>query len=317
MSPERGDSDRKRPRLAPVAVLADCFEAGVEQATVFVSPITDRKLISGVIQRLTNESPLQKFPHLKRVRRTESGMEIILCTDKDDLAKLTSIEGIDVDRIREHKVALNAPLTRTQYQESSLLWPTHFHENKEIESSLDGTFFEVQELQRIHELMRATIIHSNDADKEDSNAVTIVNPATDTVLAMASSCRDEHPALHATLVALDLVARLQGGGAWQTGIPTRAVEEEAQVPFDEEVPYICTGYDVYMLREPCAMCAMALVHSRIRRAFYGVADPIHGSLGSRYKIHCLGGLNHSFKVWKSIMPRECRRALNRINLVSY
>ena len=25
-------------------------------------------------------------------------------------------------------------------------------------------------------------------------------------------------------------------------------------------PYLCTGYECYVLREPCTMCAMALVH---------------------------------------------------------
>ena len=32
--------------------------------------------------------------------------------------------------------------------------------------------------------------------------------------------------------------------------------------------YYLTGYDLYIFREPCIMCAMALVHSRVRRVFY-------------------------------------------------
>jgi hypothetical protein len=34
------------------------------------------------------------------------------------------------------------------------------------------------------------------------------------------------------------------------------------------VTYLCTGYDVYLSKEPCLMCAMSLIHSRIRRLFY-------------------------------------------------
>ncbi|KAJ3280629.1 adenosine deaminase, tRNA-specific 3 [Blyttiomyces sp. JEL0837] len=32
--------------------------------------------------------------------------------------------------------------------------------------------------------------------------------------------------------------------------------------------YLCSGYDLFITREPCVMCSMALVHSRIRRVYY-------------------------------------------------
>ncbi|XP_078351703.1 putative inactive tRNA-specific adenosine deaminase-like protein 3 isoform X2 [Oculina patagonica] len=76
-------------------------------------------------------------------------------------------------------------------------------------------------------------------------------------------------------------------------------------------PYLCTGYDLYVTREPCAMCAMALVHSRIRRVFYGCADSITGALGSRYKIHTQAGLNHHFEVFRGVLEEECRTVFLR------
>ena len=53
-------------------------------------------------------------------------------------------------------------------------------------------------------------------------------------------------------------------------------------------------------------CAMALLHSRIRRVFYGCADNVQGALGSRYKIHTQTGLNHHFEVFYGILEDDCR-----------
>ena len=53
-------------------------------------------------------------------------------------------------------------------------------------------------------------------------------------------------------------------------------------------------------------CAMALVHSRIRRVFYGCTDSVTGALGSRYKIHTQVGLNHHFEVFRGALEEKCR-----------
>jgi tRNA(Arg) A34 adenosine deaminase TadA len=62
--------------------------------------------------------------------------------------------------------------------------------------------------------------------------------------------------------------------------------------------YLCTGMDLYILHEPCIMCSMALLHSRIGRVFYMHPSPEQGGLGSAYKIHCHPSLNHKFDVFR-------------------
>ena len=42
--------------------------------------------------------------------------------------------------------------------------------------------------------------------------------------------------------------------------------------------YLLTGYDVYLTREPCIMCSMALVHSRVSRVFFTEPSPQKGGL---------------------------------------
>ncbi|EKU22617.1 trna-specific adenosine deaminase subunit tad3, partial [Nannochloropsis gaditana CCMP526] len=72
--------------------------------------------------------------------------------------------------------------------------------------------------------------------------------------------------------------------------------EEAQAREDKEASwrgslpedqYLCTGLDAYMTHEPCVMCAMALVHSRIRRVFYCLPCPEEGALESHFGVHAL------------------------------
>ncbi|KAL5778528.1 hypothetical protein ACOSQ2_009265 [Xanthoceras sorbifolium] len=69
-------------------------------------------------------------------------------------------------------------------------------------------------------------------------------------------------------------------------------------------PYLCTGYDIYLVWEPCAMCAMALVHQRIRRIFYALPNPHAGALGSVHRLQGEKSLNHHYAVFRVVLPKE-------------
>lgn len=69
----------------------------------------------------------------------------------------------------------------------------------------------------------------------------------------------------------------------------------------DERPYLCTDFDCYLLREPCSMCGMALLHSRVRRVFFCQPDERHGVLGgSGVRLHGLKGINHRYSVFRVI-----------------
>ncbi|GAA5858948.1 hypothetical protein JCM8547_007169 [Rhodosporidiobolus lusitaniae] len=75
-------------------------------------------------------------------------------------------------------------------------------------------------------------------------------------------------------------------------------------PGAADPPYLLTGLTVFMSHEPCLLCAMSLLHSRIKNLFYIKRAPGAGGCGSLYNVHEDGGLNHRFEVWEWVAPLE-------------
>ncbi|CAL5028840.1 unnamed protein product [Urochloa decumbens] len=75
-------------------------------------------------------------------------------------------------------------------------------------------------------------------------------------------------------------------------------------------PYLCTGFDIYLVWEPCAMCAMALLHHRFKRVFYAFPNPVNGALGGVYRLHGEKSLNHHYNVFRVSVPEAYLNGLN-------
>ena len=67
--------------------------------------------------------------------------------------------------------------------------------------------------------------------------------------------------------------------------------------------------DLYVTKEPCAMCAGALVHVRMRRVIFGCADPRSGAAGGTINLLQMPGLNHRCEITGAVLDRECAALL--------
>jgi tRNA(adenine34) deaminase len=67
--------------------------------------------------------------------------------------------------------------------------------------------------------------------------------------------------------------------------------------------------DLYVTKEPCAMCAGALVHVRMRRVIFGCADPRSGAAGGTVNLLQMPGLNHHCEIISGILNQECAALL--------
>jgi tRNA(adenine34) deaminase len=70
-----------------------------------------------------------------------------------------------------------------------------------------------------------------------------------------------------------------------------------------------TECDLYVTKEPCAMCAGALVHTRIRRVIFGCTDPSAGAAGSVINLLKMPGFNHRCDVASGVSQNECAALL--------
>ena len=95
---------------------------------------------------------------------------------------------------------------------------------------------------------------------------------------------DHDPTAHAEIVALRHAAHLLGN-------------------------YRLPECEVFVTLEPCAMCAMALLHARVKRVVFGARDPKAGAAGSVLDVLAEPRLNHRPDVSGGLLAAECAELL--------
>ncbi|XP_071490606.1 probable inactive tRNA-specific adenosine deaminase-like protein 3 [Diadema antillarum] len=297
---------------------------------VYAASVLNKKKTNDLLRKFSSLFSLEGLSHIKRVRKLcitdDTGerdeLQIILCKAdqvspsqsgqiglEDILGDISDIQPGLLGQPVLAQVARTPPQTRAQFEEARRHWPTAFHEDKELSKLISGQLFSEADKVRIRTHIQSavdmTLLRPSAGKDEAVTGAVIVDPKTDRMLAVTSDCpaSRDHPLQHAVMKCIDLVAHGQGGGAWPL---TTGAALESSVTRDqkyEDTPYLCTGYDLYVTQEPCVMCAMALVHSRIRRVFYLHSHP-EGVLGSRYKLHTETGLNHRYHAFRVVLGKE-------------
>jgi tRNA-specific adenosine deaminase 3 len=318
----------KRPKISPIcAILSDEIDRPIPLIRIYVGCIGDKRQISNVIQKINRLFPLPQLQHLKRVGQNA----ILICpeTDIDQTAlyELLIKEEVQIGQISVQEVPAQQPKIRAQFDTVSHLWPCKYHPNKYLESLYMNRLFNDSEQQFHLKMMGICRLLSRKYDNKSFGVV--VNPRIKKIAAIGVDCRDQHPLKHCAMVTVDNVAVSQGGGAWNKG---ESVHEEYRKLIDQELngvefgaepvrtdfdhltkesfnehddnltkygPYLCTGYEVYLTREPCMMCAMALIHSRVKRVFFGQRTE-KGALCSVAKLHTTKDLNHRYEAFEII-----------------
>ena len=70
-----------------------------------------------------------------------------------------------------------------------------------------------------------------------------------------------------------------------------------------------TDCTLYVTKEPCPMCAGAIVHVRLARVVFGASDPNGGAAGSALNLLNFPTLNHRCEITSGVREAECRALL--------
>lgn len=134
------------------------------------------------------------------------------------------------------------------------------------------------------------------------------------VLALADSAQREHDEVPVAAMLFDAAGEVLGQGfnrniAWHdpsAHAEIVALREAGRRLGNHRLP----GTTLYVSLEPCAMCAMALVHARIQRLVYAAADPKTGACGSVFDLVADPRHNHRIEVSAGVLADEAGRALS-------
>lgn len=96
-----------------------------------------------------------------------------------------------------------------------------------------------------------------------------------------------HPLRHAVLNAIAAVAGLRTTPPFSEITPSR-----------NGADYLLTSMSLFVTHEPCVMCAMALLHSRVREVFFVFPRPRAGGFEGSFGVHSRRDLNHRFDAWR-------------------
>lgn len=323
------------------AVLSDEFTKPIPLIKVYAGHVKNPKDLSRIILTLNEKVPLKELSHLKRVRKREVILCPVHCLIGISIQEYLEVNVQNLydvfEYFREIEVPMYAPKVKKQC--NMLAWSYNFHPNNYYEKLVSDEFFTVNELNMHKKYMEMAFmsakwyIQENNryvTDILDMNITLIMDPLVKSNCVVAIACNNEsHPSQHSAMVAIDNVAKTQKGGVWNITDNTiynlKGIEENLykylkEIYPDEKFgarnysskneasdcefsdgPYLCTGYYIYMLKEPCVMCSMALVHARAKRIFYMFPNEHFGALSSKVKLQAIPSLNHHFEVFTGFL----------------
>lgn len=262
-------------------VPGDYRPPGLVKEAIYYTAVPKR-LISKVIDAVKAAVPTgtDNMQHVKRVQPIPgdpANLSVLLCSQTkispDDLLALLSRIPFDAELQFGYQSKYPARTKEEAQEWSTQVWPLMWRGNTLAQPPKISDHDQEVALQTLLGL-------DGDVPAQCTARCLIRDPNADfAVVGEAEESLDRNfSQRHAVMAAIDRVAQRHRS--------------------DGAEGYLCVGMDVFCTTEPCVMCCMALVHSRIGRLFYKKSS---ASTKGAIEVYCLHGrsqLNHTYEVWK-------------------
>ena len=301
------------------------------------------KNIQTIIKILNKELPIEKddeLGHLKRVNSKNKQISILLCTEskfkQQNMAKNIHLWNALNPLLNDQSIAIIdvplhcAPNKELQKKWSKSNWPISKsppnislksklknHKNASTKTSSKAFDFSNCAISKISSIECMYPITTITEECERKNALKCINEMVEQIkkkinqnptslyfkaavvfdadsnkiVCSAYDCRDialHSPTSHCVMMVIDKMCALN---------------------LDNQ--YLCNGMDLYLSHDPCAMCSMAIVHSRFRRVFYSLSNQKYQTF-SKLQLHSNPKLNHHFDVYKDVFRHKVETKIEQI-----
>lgn len=266
----------------PILVSVWCCQIDTKQTQKLASLIRD----------YINPYDDVSLTHLKRFSREEGKamkLKSIICSTefletKEDVCEfIKEYSDIQIETMHELNVPRFPPPTREISQKwSSAYWPVSWKGNPNHQF-LNSVEIDIEYVRNL--------IHSlKEIEKESNSILASIFVNQENKIQCTTKCYSHNdPFQHSIMQGIE-----------QVSLEEQKKRKDLSTSKQDRSNYLCQNMTVFSSHEPCVMCCMALVHSRISRLIYLRSSPSSGGLETNYQLGDREGLNWKFEIWKWI-----------------
>eukprot|EP00835_Amoeboradix_gromovi_P005814 NODE_590_length_6345_cov_0.379283.p1 type:complete len:280 gc:universal NODE_590_length_6345_cov_0.379283:1716-2555(+) len=269
-------------------------EIGELPTSLFMIAITTISHIQSILDTI---SPLKvHLKHLKGIQMLKNNpscfdipvvshdmVAILLCPKSKSVEAKLLLANCTINYFRFIRLPTLSPMSLVQYEKWRYVWPIQFKDNKDKNYKVEDST-KLQVGIKIKEMVESK--HMASIFNDDSS-ILLCSRVLDHIF--YSDNPDSAIFNHSIFSLLSALAQ---------------DEQTADVQDDDR--YLATKLDCILLFEPCLMCGMALLHSRIKRIFICAMHPNcgHEKAFTDFNLHCQPELNHRFLVYNVLTELE-------------
>lgn len=272
--------------------------------TVDINPKESKIWINFIKTHLQDRDPIS-YLHIKRLKKIVIDdiiyLRVIICSktllkEHDDV--VTELARSDkplryTNLIGSHVIPLSNPSTKELVQNwSENYWPLIWRGNPN-DQILNDYKFDMMQIRKMLDTLAKLSNESFDNGKRFPIVTIFVDPTNKDSPVISIDQRDDIDGFdtdHSIMLGIEKVAGQSCKDKQNSNMSGNA--------------YLCLNYDVYSTHEPCSMCSMALIHSRIKRFIFLKPMPKTGTLrpesGKGLCMHSNKLLNSKYEVFQWI-----------------